>query len=336
MEHFHLFYHLLFEAESMLKYLSGQGKNIPSEIGAHIYRMQNQLRLNEKTSDISDDEQKRNVFSEQDVEHLMQLHHELSQMVAPAKPKTIALMAYEKQNPSKLYWLGPVRLIRGLSLLAIISLLVIVLVSTSSHVNLQSINDGLFQSEGWILLLNQVFLLGCASLGACFACLNKASRYIKEDTFDPKFDSTYWILIIMGLMGGLMIAELIPVRNISSSGESSLTGFEKPVAALLGGFSADLIYMILAKFTETISQLFGIQNTRHLSKETQLDGLHEKLTKLEQRMQATDKDAAEPLASIAAKEASETLASKVVEIKEPVGEAKVKQKASIVPPENVY
>jgi hypothetical protein len=37
-----------------------------------------------------------------------------------------------------------------------------------------------------------------AGLGACFAALFLANRYIAEGTFDPKYESSYWIRFILG------------------------------------------------------------------------------------------------------------------------------------------
>ncbi|NRB40286.1 MAG: hypothetical protein HRU20_17765 [Pseudomonadales bacterium] len=247
---------LLDEVDAMASYVSGQGLSLPAEVPAFLYTQKHKINVSEDPATDPD----LTCFNQEELEKLAGFHLELSQLISPAKPKTIKLMADEAKSAGLLYFLGPVKLIRSLSLLAIFMLISIIAVSTSPDVNKITISQGLFESEGVVLLLNQIFLLGCAGLGACFACISKVSTYIEKDIYDPKYDSTYWTLIIMGLMGGVIIAELIPLQSLDDNASAALTGFNKPLFALLGGFSADLIYRILNRFIDVIHQLLGIEN----------------------------------------------------------------------------
>ena len=100
-------------------------------------------------------------------------------------------------------------------------------------------------------------------LGACFAGLFQANRYIANNTFDPKFESSYWIRIVLGLMAGIILAELIPLNLLSESGtsgsesggSSSIAALGKPVLALLGGFSAAAVYRIIARIVDALESL---------------------------------------------------------------------------------
>jgi len=143
-----------------------------------------------------------------------------------------------------------------MSVLAVFFLLSIIGLSISPEVNQRTINEGLFNSEGKTLLLNQLFLLCCAGLGATFACLHKSRNYIKECNYDPKYDSTYWSMVIMGFMAGLIIAELIPTADLAHN-NASISDFHKPLAALLGGFAADVIYSVLNRLVDVLNQLLG-------------------------------------------------------------------------------
>jgi hypothetical protein len=119
------------------------------------------------------------------------------------------------------------------------------------------------------LLFNLLFLLSAAGLGACFAGLFLANRYIANNTFDPKYEASYWIRIVLGLMAGIILAELIPLDLLGGTGSlaaASGTGAEhttasavntlgKPVLALLGGFSAAAVYRVISKIVDALESL---------------------------------------------------------------------------------
>ncbi|MDK1286669.1 hypothetical protein [Pseudoalteromonas umbrosa] len=241
--------HLLTECDVMIRYASGEGKTVPSHIPNTIYQLQNRHEI--------DDIDGFDLLLEHEVTALTQCHKELSILVYPAKPLTLAIMDKESTSVSWLRFLGPVKLVRHMSLLALFFLISIITLSISPEVNQKTINEGLFNSEGRVLLLNQLFLLCCAGLGATFACLHKSRNFIRLCNYDPKFDSTYWSMVIMGFMAGLMIAELIPTQDITQNATSSIGDFHKPLAALLGGFSADVIYGVLSRLVEVVNQLMG-------------------------------------------------------------------------------
>lgn len=69
-------------------------------------------------------------------------------------------------------------------------------------------------------------------------------------TYDPKYESSYWLRFILGLMAGLLLALLVPV----SSGEGS-TPLDRPVLALLGGFSAAVLYRILERLVAGVESI---------------------------------------------------------------------------------
>ncbi|WP_152614537.1 hypothetical protein [Pseudoalteromonas luteoviolacea] len=240
--------HLLTECDVMIRYASGEGKTMPSYIPNTVYQLQNKQEVREGDS--------YSLMLEHELTALTKCHKELSLLVYPAKPLTLAIMDKESTSVSWLRFLGPVKLVRHMSLLALFFLISIISLSISPEVNQKTINEGLFNSEGRVLLLNQLFLLCCAGLGATFACLHKSRNFIRLCNYDPKFDSTYWSMVIMGFMAGLMIAELIPTQEITQN-HSSLGDFHKPLAALLGGFSADVIYSVLSRLVEVVNQLMG-------------------------------------------------------------------------------
>ncbi len=66
----------------------------------------------------------------------------------------------------------------------------------------------------------------------------------------------------MGVISGLIIAELLPLD--SQSGVPDVV-MDKPLVALLGGFSSDVIYQILRHLVLQVKKIFGKDET-HESK----------------------------------------------------------------------
>jgi len=195
---------------------------------------------------------------------LILAHEQLTKIVEPAKPRTILLMDKESDRPGLLKFLGVVPFIRRMMLAAIVCLILFITISLSPAINNKPESWDLFQSSGWELLLKELFLLSAAGLGASFTALFKANRYIVEGTFDPKYESSYWIRFSLGFIAGMILATLIPIE------ESVSADFGKPLLAMLGGFSADLVYRVISRVIETLEALFrGDTRTLVQAKEEQ-------------------------------------------------------------------
>ena len=193
------------------------------------------------------------------VKSLASIHTRLAELLAPASPRTVLLLENEARVAGFWGFLGPVALIRRMLLLAIIFLVSLIALGITPLVNTRSITEGIFNSSGLELLLNLMFLLSAAGLGACFAGLFQANRFIANSTFDPKYESSYWIRIVLGLMAGIILSELIPVdlpgdATASAAANSSQT-LVKPVLALMGGFSAAAVYRIIARLVDSLESL---------------------------------------------------------------------------------
>ena len=233
--------HIVQACEAMVRYALASGKPVPEPVVATV----------QEAIDASSD-----GGPPRDLERLVRAHTELVHIVAPATPRTILLLSQERQ--SRLAMLGPVRLVRHMLIVVIVLLVAFVLVATSPDVNYGS--GDIFTSSGVPLLLNELFLLTAGGLGAAFSSLFTASRYIKAGTYDPKHESTYWLRLILGLMAGLLLPALIPMGD---AGELS-----KPLLALLGGFSASVLYRILERLVQTVESL--VRGETHAQQAEQL------------------------------------------------------------------
>ena len=197
------------------------------------------------------------ISDECDPALLASAHKTLSLLISPAKPNTVTLFAQTRNNKHALYFLGAVPLLRELWLLSLLFLIFLVATGASNLVTAESINRGFLDSAGENLYANQLFLMACAGLGACFAALFQASNYVSNSTYDPKYDSTYWARILLGVIAGIIIVEMLP-RELFSSGEdhdTPISSFGKPTLALLAGFSANLVYQILLRLVAMVETL---------------------------------------------------------------------------------
>ncbi|MGB0711983.1 MAG: hypothetical protein ACPGUC_00345 [Gammaproteobacteria bacterium] len=224
---------LLRETRAMVRYAMANGLDTPAAL----------------FKDLSDIESAQSPLTSDNIHTLADIHRQLSRICSPATPLAISLLHEDPRKQSPLDFLGSVPLVRRLSLLALLFLSVLLGVSLSGHVNVDTINLGLLDSEGEVLLFNQIFLIACAGLGASFASLFQANKYVTQVNFDPRYESTYWARIILGLISGIILVELIPDGVF---GQGSVANFSRPTLAMFGGFSATVVYRILQRLVDTL------------------------------------------------------------------------------------
>ncbi|WP_323119102.1 hypothetical protein [Burkholderia alba] len=183
---------------------------------------------------------------------LASIHRKLAATIAPATPQAVTLLDAQHRSAHPLAWLGPVPLIRMLTVAAIGFLVAVIATGLSSEVSSDNIDRGFLDSHGTLLLWNSLFLLFCAGLGASFATLFQAHRYIAASTYDPKYDASYGARLILGVMAGLILVEMLPPDLFD---QGSMHSFGKPALAMLGGFSATAVHRLLQRLVETLETL---------------------------------------------------------------------------------
>ncbi len=229
--------HLILECDAMMKYGLSNGLEISHSDAGSFEKLQADRAA---------------IEPDQLVRQLAAIHKSLAKSVYPATPRSIVLLSQEQARAPLFYFLGPVPLVRRLSAIAIFFLCVLIVVSLNKDVNVDNINLGLLNGNNNILFVNQVFLLSCAGLGASFAALFKANGFIANATYSPRYDSSYWSRIILGLIAGIILVELLPSSLFS---EGSMRSFGKPALAMLGGFSANVVYRVLQRLVESLETL---------------------------------------------------------------------------------
>lgn len=198
-------------------------------------------------------------------------HVQLAKLIQPATPAALIYLAeqHDKKSDSWLRFLGPVPLVRGLVIVAAMSLIAFLGLSLVNGVNghLDWANE-----SDWILLCEELFLLAAAGVGASFAALFQVSRFITRRSYDPQYTTTYWIRLVLGFISGMILAMLIPIGPSSATPDvqaisqamqttsntvqtSGLSAFTKPLLAMLGGFSVTVVYRILTRLVNAVESL---------------------------------------------------------------------------------
>lgn len=236
------------ECKAMFVYALKTGKNLDSR---QIQSFEKQLS---------------NPTNPSNLARLTESYNHLLEVVSPTSPRTILQLEAGEKSNRILHVLGPLPIIRQFMVIVILSLLGMISISLSPHVNVESIQLSMLQGAGSSQMLRLAFLVACASVGASFYALFKMNNFMAKGTFDTAFSHTYWSRFVLGIASGLLLSELFVALvepQVSTPQETSIPGpmdslsfLLKPVLAILGGFSANLVYRILNKLVTTVEMLF--------------------------------------------------------------------------------
>lgn len=263
---------LYLEARAMAEHALANGSHVPAEVIKTIESFTTVTDVTGNEEDLSS-----LLKNDADIDDLVDVHNMLVKIVEPAKPRTILLLDMEQKTTGFWKLLGPVSLIRQMILASITCLALFVLISLSGHVNSQIESSGILESQGIPLLLNLLFYLAAAGLGASFAGLYKANSYITKGTFDTTYHASYWIRFLLGLIAGLIIAVLVSEQAFDKATDVNRflePGIIRPLLAMLGGFSASLVYTILNRLVETVQSLFRGSSSELISAKVKEAGTH--------------------------------------------------------------
>lgn len=219
-----------------------------------------------KGIEVSHVEPLKKAKSEIDQSDLIAVYNYLSKLIKPAKPDALLLFEKNKQSKSIFRFLGPLPIVRAFMLVIIISLLTFIGISLSPLVSNDSMQLSLIDGEGLPQIARHAFLLAAASIGGSFYALFQMNTFIKQGSFDTKYASTYWSRYVLGLVAGMLLSELFSVfidTNVLSGTASEISGSSssgapliKPILAILGGFSANLVHRILSRLIEAVESIF--------------------------------------------------------------------------------
>jgi hypothetical protein len=240
--------HIALECDAMARYALGNGLKLPPSLQQSLDMFENVVEQNDLSVPVVT---------------LTSLHGQLADVVAPATPRTIYLLHIDQSRNSWASILGPLSSIRRLVLGAAFFTMVFVLSSLSDSISHQNLSMDIYSLDGLQSLQVLVFLMSAAAMGGCFHALFIAHSDIEQGTYDPRFESSYWMRIGLGIIAGLVLSQMIPIGPGPETGDaatapaSSASVFGKPLLSLLGGFSATLVYTILQRLVETVESLFS-------------------------------------------------------------------------------
>jgi len=177
-------------------------------------------------------------------------HDALAQIIAPATPGAVLHPLW--------YSLGPLPIGRLMLGLAILSLFMLLGIPLSEEVSPVNMSKTMLELAGYSLFMKEAYLFSAASLGSCFQNLQRINVVISNGSYDPKFQSTYWTRWAMGVISGIIIAQLIFVFLLQTptTGASLPATIGQPLLALLGGYSVDLVHGILSHTINTLGSFF--------------------------------------------------------------------------------
>lgn len=268
---------LRIEIQEMTKFAMASGHAIPEPVARFLAEHPDLF-----DEDPPDSQVDNLVFTADNIPMLFQIHQTLAQIVVPATPGTIRILANEERRNRYFRFLGPVPLVHHMVLVAVLGLAAFIGLSLVPSVDASNDLGEISGLSGADLLFNQLFFLAAAAVGASFEALFRANRFVVNGTYDPKYQPSYWIRFILGLIAGLILALLIPI------GTETTQTVTRPLLALLGGFSSPIAYRLLSRLVSTVESLFGgdpqeLAATREQSTSLRMAELQRQLAELRLR-----------------------------------------------------
>ena len=167
-------------------------------------------------------------------------HESLSLLVAPATPRSLRYIT----SPQRRH----VRLVRVLAAMGVVFVVGFIGLSTDPDVGA---GEASFErGVGHELFVNEMFQLCAAGLGAVFAALFALSVRLRDYTLDERDEFASMVRIMLGLVAGLVLAQLVPA-------DGGGRDFQRPLLALMGGFSVDVVYQTLRRLVDLASSVIA-------------------------------------------------------------------------------
>ncbi len=218
------------QIKTMLGYIVENGKTLPDWILSSFALIESKQTISD---DVLSSDKNISSFSSDELNGISKIYSALAAAVLPATPQSI-----DYTTPSKkLFFLWGTKcipIIRNMWAMSTLFLAGFII-------------SGFNQNDNYYVQLNLLFSAG---LGAYFYSLYTANKYVVTRTFDPTYVTFYYNRIIIGIIAGIILANLIipPETNGSFNINTS-------IIALLGGFSSDAVLKILNRLVAMLVTL---------------------------------------------------------------------------------
>jgi hypothetical protein len=280
---------LIREVDVMMKHAASQGKPLSSTLVRDFQYICNRtgelpnLKVSQGSFK-SDGDIKINAA---DMQRLHEIQNQLVAVVAPATPETLMLMEIDKENTWGLFRMfGAVPLERRMLFMAFFcfaGLLSFAFIDGASAM----ITNPLLNNQRENLILAVFFRLAAAGIGASFYLLYKAKEYIGNNTYDSKYESTYWRDFILGLFSGLILVTFFD-GNLDKAEQivsvKSSPAMAVILIAMLGGFSTSVVYEFMTRLVNAITSIFkpDVGKVLAIEKQKLQNNINEKVNQTKQ------------------------------------------------------
>lgn len=165
------------------------------------------------------------------------VHNRLSALIKPATPASIRVSSIWSNKALMGIWV-----VGGICfLLLIYSAAVPVPAATAATATFAAWYPNFIRSLG---------LIGAAGVGSAFSQLYTATEYLRTGTFEPQYNQIYIIRFALGIIAGAILGQF--GNDLLQSGGGNFSGIAQTSLALIGGFSAEAVYQILQRVSDTL------------------------------------------------------------------------------------
>ncbi len=201
------------ECRAMVNHLHSRGLNISSDLVKELTTIEsNLIKMDKEEGDIAAHTDLPELAA-----RLTDVHNTLAELILPAKPSSILVMEEEMSKNSPFLFLGRVPMVRRMMFASLVSMITLMAIGLSDKIDTANMMGNIFTLSDSDLLFVFIFLLAAAGVGASFSALFRANKYIVAGTFDSKYETSYWIRFVVGLMSGIIITQLVPTGDLDAS-----------------------------------------------------------------------------------------------------------------------
>ena len=268
---------LVHECMAMTRYLLSSGAGVPADLVAQVEACASAER------------------GPADAGSLANVHQRLVRLVHPAKPGSIVYLqeiAVDRPSRSTLGAVPVVRQIMGISLVCLAAFIALGVFGSVATAR----SGALIESAAVRVFLQEIFWMSAAGLGASVATRFVVNQQITGRTYDPTTPPRLWVRLTLGVVAGFVLVALVPVGG---SGGSSAHMMAKPTLALLGGFSAPVVYLVLNRLVESVESMFRADDKqgaaarrRSLNAQLEQDGAESRMSLATELLQVQQRLAA--------------------------------------------
>jgi hypothetical protein len=268
---------LVHECVAMTRYLLSSGAGVPADLVAQV----GAYALAEG--------------GPADAGSLANVHQRLVRLVHPAQPGSILYLQEISANRPSRSTLGAVPIVRQILGISLVCLAAFIALGVFGSVAAAR-NGALIESVAVRVFLQEIFWMSAAGLGASFATLFEVNQQITGRTYDPSAAPWLWVRLTLGVVAGFVLVALVPVGGPGGSGAHMMA---KPTLALLGGFSAPVVYLALNRLVESVESMFrpddkqgAAAGRRSLNAQLEQDGAESRMSLATELLQVQQRLAA--------------------------------------------